>query len=287
MTTSRSNIDYPQGDHIRRLITDQHSAPRRDIRTFSLIPHGILMKKKAVHFSVYIPTKIYKTLRSLHLGYLTRTKRLDKFHRNLAGERNIETSFIAANLPEGGGAALDFGCGESVGGLIAARRGYDVSAIDLREMDLTFQHPNLSFCAKDIFDTNYTPGQFSLIINCSVIEHVGLSGRYGIKAFSGDLDLDAMKRLHRFLSPSGLMLITFPVGEDGLFPPLARVYGRKRIPRLFSGFDVTKEEYWLKDLNNKWVLTDKERALSEPSTLRSNTPYLNYYGLGCFCLKKQ
>jgi hypothetical protein len=41
---------------------------------------------------------------------------------NLRGDRDIEYSWILANLPSGPGKALDFGCGKSYLALVAARK---------------------------------------------------------------------------------------------------------------------------------------------------------------------
>ena len=44
---------------------------------------------------------------------------------NLEGDRDIEHSWVAANMTEGTGRALDFGCLDSWMGLLAARRGFE------------------------------------------------------------------------------------------------------------------------------------------------------------------
>ena len=69
---------------------------------------------------------------------------------------------------------LDFGCGEGWMGLIAARKGFKVTALDLQPIVWDYKHPNLNFVQGDIFKLNFAPNQFDLIINCSSIEHVGL-----------------------------------------------------------------------------------------------------------------
>jgi len=93
---------------------------------------------------------------------------------NLRGDRDIELSWVAANIPDGPGEALDFGCGEGWMGLIAARKGFKVTALDLQPIVWDYKHPNLNFVQGDIFKLNFAPNQFDLIINCSSIEHVGL-----------------------------------------------------------------------------------------------------------------
>jgi hypothetical protein len=46
-----------------------------------------------------------------------------------------------------------------------------------------------------------------------------------------------------------------------------------------KGFVVENEEYWVKDEQNMWVVSDKEEALARE-------PEEKLYGLGCFVLKK-
>lgn len=197
---------------------------------------------------------------------------------NMRGERDIEWSWIVANLPKGPGRALDFGCGESYLALIAARCGFKTTAIDLAPVHWFYTHPNLNFIQKDIFDLDFTPESFDLIINCSSIEHVGLVGRYGVKESHPNGDIEAMAEMKKLLKPEGRMLLTIPIGQDAVFPPLHRVYGKGRLPKLLDGYIIEKEEYWIKNDKNQWISAEKSKALS----LRPNQ---NFYGLGCFVLQ--
>lgn len=196
---------------------------------------------------------------------------------NLKGDRDIEYSWVAANMPEGPGMALDFGCGSSYLGLIAAQRGFKVAAIDLASVNWAYVHPNLTFLQKDIFDLNFLPSSLDLIINCSAIEHVGL-GRYGDHQNSNG-DIEAMNLLNSLLKSGGIMLLTIPVGKDRIFLPLHRVYGSDRLPLLLDGFLVEKKEYWVKDHKNYWVRVDEKVALN-------SQPKPPCYGIGCFVLSR-
>ena len=198
---------------------------------------------------------------------------------NLLGDRDIENSWVAANMPEGPGAALDFGCGPGWLGLLAARKGFVLTAIDLQPVVWYYQHPSLNFVQGDILKLPFSPGGFDLIINCSTVEHVGLSGRYGVKEDCSDGDMEAMALLRKLLKPHKRMLLTVPVGRDRIHPPLHRIYGGKRLPALLQGWDVIKKEYWIKDEANRWTQTEESLALEK-------APSDHCYGLGLFVLSQ-
>ena len=197
---------------------------------------------------------------------------------NLREDRNIEYSWVVANLPEGTERALDFGCGTSYLALTAAQRGAKTTAIDLTPIHWFYIHPNLNFIQKDIFDSGFAPETFDLIINCSTVEHIGIVGRYGIRKSHPGGDIEAMAEMRKLLKPEGKMLLTIPIGQDIIFPPLHRVYGKRRLPKLLDGYIVKKEEYWIKNDKNQWILTEKLKAFDL-------APNRNFYGLGCFILQ--
>jgi hypothetical protein len=88
------------------------------------------------------------------------------------------------------------------------------------------------------------------------------------------------------MKPSAIMLLTVPVGQDAVFAPLCRVYGKERLPRLLSGFVLEREMFWVKDAENRWVQCDEETALSFEASAGSWDPLRNVYALGCFVLRK-
>lgn len=198
---------------------------------------------------------------------------------NLEGDRYVEYSWIAANIPNGPGQALDFGCGFSWMGLLAARRGLQVTAIDLREIKWSYLYPGLEFKKGNLFYIINELPLMDLIICCSTIEHIGLLKRYGGEDIQNCTDLKAMKLLNKLLKPKSTMLLTLPVGRDSLFYPLHRVYGEERLPKLIDGWKIIKKEYWIKNKFNRWIVSEEGVALNiEPSQY--------YYGLGLFVLKK-
>lgn len=198
---------------------------------------------------------------------------------NLVGDRDIEWSWIAGQMPLGPGEALDFGSGGTHLGLIAAQREFNVIAVDLQSVRPPYLHPRLSFLRGDILYLPLPKDHFDLVINCSTVEHVGLAGRYGVTVEIPTGDLEAMARLRELMKPDGTMLLSIPVGCDAVFMPLHRVYGRERLPKLLSGFVIEKDAYWIKNSQNEWVLVDKHDALAWE-------PQERLYALGCFMLRR-
>jgi len=199
---------------------------------------------------------------------------------SLAGDRDIENSWVLAEIGHGPGEALDFGCGRNSLGLTVARRGYNVTVIDLEPVWWPYIMPNFHFIQGDLFKANFIPQSFDLIINCSTVEHIGLAGRYGITENREDGDLEAMSYLWNITKPNGTMILTIPVGQDAVFAPLHRVYGRERLPRLLERWEVKRKEYWAKDSQNRWILADESTALGWKSSSAC-------YGLGLFVLQRR
>jgi SAM-dependent methyltransferase len=242
------------------------------------------MKQLTLTVPIYLPSWLHVKLRALRDRFRpARTSDAPApvpAEIDLSGDRDIEWSWVAALLPAAGGEALDFGVGGSSTSLIAARHGYRVTALDLEPVSWPYVHPGLKFLRGDILKLDLPADHFDLVINCSAIEHVGLPGRYGVTEDRGEGDLAAMARLRAVMKPGGVMLLTVPIGKDVVCPPWHRVYGPERLPRLLSGFAVDRAEYWVKDRDNRWVITDEASALATEAHAR-------LYGLGCFVLARR
>jgi SAM-dependent methyltransferase len=216
------------------------------------------------------------------------TKRLVKASiPNLAGDRDVEWSWVAAHMPEGPGEAIDFGAGTGFLSVIAAQKHFNVTAVDLGAKKWFFSPPGIKYVQGDILTVPLPEKHFNLIINCSTVEHVGLAGRYTVTKDNENGDLEAMARLRILMKPGGTMLLTIPVGRDAVFRPQSRVYGAQRLPKLIEGYVLEKEEYWVKDGRNQWVAADKKTALDFKAMAGSWNPLKNVYALGCFVLKYQ
>jgi hypothetical protein len=118
------------------------------------------------------------------------------------------------------------------------------------------------------------------------VEHVGLSGRYGVTDPRPEGDLEAMKILVQAMKAGGIMLLTIPIGLDQVFTPLCRVYGNRRLPLLLAGYSIVKEKYWNKNNSNSWSSCSREEALQFHASAGSWDYLQNIYALGCFVLQK-
>ena len=113
-----------------------------------------------VNVTVGIPAWLYRPLR-----YIKRRVLPPPPIPNLVGDRAVEWSWIASQLPAGPGSALDFGPGGSYLGLIAALRGFTVTAIDLEPVQWPYLHDQLQFVQGDILHVDLPEHHFDLVIN--------------------------------------------------------------------------------------------------------------------------
>jgi SAM-dependent methyltransferase len=200
---------------------------------------------------------------------------------NLAGDREIEWSWILSRLGNGPGKALDLGPGESLFlSTTVAQRGYDVVALDRVRYPYPFVHPDIVLKQGDILTYSLEPSSLDLIICCSTVEHVGLTGRYQTSVAVPDGDIIAMQKLNQAIKAGGYMLFTVPVGLDAIFSPFHRVYGENRLPLLLKGWRALEECYWVKESDNQWSRVLRKQALVKPASQY-------HYGLGCFVLQKE
>jgi len=234
---------------------------------------------------MYVPQWLFPAARRLYRRIAPQRKRPG---RSLAGDREVEFSFIAANLPPGPGKALDFGSGPAVLSLEAAERGYEVTALDMisYEEEIFWRHPAVKFVIGDVLSINLPLSSFDVVMNCSAVEHVGLAGQYAVEEERSCGDLEAMQAMRQILKPDGLMLLTVPCGRDSVFRPFFRVYGEQRLPCLLKGFRVEKQEFWVKDDADRWVLRGPDEALAYTASADPLQPFYNSYALGCFVLRR-
>jgi hypothetical protein len=130
----------------------------------------------------------------------------------------------------------------------------------------------------DLLGHDFGGRRFDTVINCSTVEHVGLPGRYGSPDIP-DGDLQAMSRLRELMNgPLSRMILTIPVGRDGVFAPAHRVYGDRRFAQLITGYSVIREVYYAKMLpDRRWKETTRQAAFAVQGSR-------SFYALGLFVL---
>jgi SAM-dependent methyltransferase len=237
-----------------------------------------------VSMPLYLPAWLHGALKRAKHAMISSSARGNGI--NLSGDRDVEWTFIGSRLPSGPGEALDFGCASGYLSLLAARKGFRVTAVDLLDQSFSWLEPNVRFLRGDVMQIGLPRNHFDLIINCSSVEHVGLPGRYDISQGDADGDLQVMRRFLELLKPNGTLLATVPCGRDVVAASWHRVYGVERLPRLMQGYTIAKQEFWIKDNQNLWVKTNRQAALDFVPTVHPTSPHLCTYALGCFVLTK-
>ena len=198
--------------------------------------------------------------------------------RTLAGDRDVEWAWCFGHLPAEPTRVMDFGAGNGFLSLGAAFRGHEVVSVDLEPQSFAFEEPRIEYRRGNLLEMDLGSERFGHIINCSSIEHVGLAGRYGSPDVP-DGDLEAMRKMEALLTPGGTMSFVAPVGRDAVFPPLHRVYGEERLPRLLGELEIVEEEYRAKVHGDSWHPVDRATALAE-----EGSP--SYYAIGLFFLRR-
>jgi len=195
----------------------------------------------------------------------------------LVGERDIEWAWSLARLSPTPGRVLDFGAGNGLLSLAAAFRRHDVVAVDLEPSQFLFRGSAIEYRRGDFNEMLFEPESFDQIINCSSIEHAGISGRYGSPE-DEDGDLRAMDKMASLLRPGGSMILSIPVGLDAVYRPWHRVYGESRLPELLRSYSTRDEQYWAKLDVDLWEPVERDRALSQ-----EGSP--SYYALGLYVVE--
>ncbi|MGH7870244.1 MAG: class I SAM-dependent methyltransferase, partial [Candidatus Dormibacteraceae bacterium] len=136
---------------------------------------------------------------------------------DLRGEKLIDWGFICSNLPPGPKRALEIGPGESPIIPAMLSLGYDVTAVDAWATPTSIIE-GFRFVHSDFNKLSWDHQRFEVIVLCSVVEHIGLVGRYNSKE-DPDGDLKVMQCVHDLLEPSGRVFLTIPVGCDVVHKP--------------------------------------------------------------------
>lgn len=210
------------------------------------------------------------------MGLRNRLRGMPPAGFDVEGEKVLDWGWCLAHLPQTPKQRiLDVGCVQAPITPAVVALGHEVIGVDTDR--LNYSLPNLTFIQADFMEADLGDVQFDAIVLCSVVEHIGLTGRYGQRDIP-DGDLHAMRKVASLLKPEGRLILTIPVGRDLVFRPWHRIYGAERLPRLLQGFTIVREQYLRKPPKDIWHKTTKAEALQVDRAGIS-------YALGQFVLK--
>jgi len=173
----------------------------------------------------------------------------------VAEGRIIEYAFVIqklSQLPKG--KLLDVGCTARLNHIPATMTalGWEVWGLDLREFK--FRHPNFNFVSEDITNTTFKDGFFDAICAISTLEHLGLSGRYGVTEEDLNKDTKAIREISRILRPGGTLVCTMPFARKArVIKPLQKVYDKTNLEDLFVNWVVNDMIYYELGNDGYWV----------------------------------
>lgn len=200
---------------------------------------------------IYYPSTLSWWQEFLRLATARTCSSLLKMQRHICGgtrlinERIVEYAQVLRWMPSSG-VVLDVGCVSSRFPLQLASLGYRVYGIDVRPYPIA--SPGFEFHRADIFGWS-PPVRFDVITAISTIEHFG-GGRYG--DVSGlHLDQVLVQRLHGWLQPGGLLLVSVPFGRAG-HTPVHQVYDSKGLETVFAGFRTLDSRFFRRD-GSRWM----------------------------------
>jgi len=175
--------------------------------------------------------------------------------------RMIEYSFVIGKLASlVKGKVLDVGCVARLNFLPAtlASIGWEVYGIDVRQFK--FRFPNFHFVLGDITRTDFPDSFFDAVYAVSTLEHIGLSGRYGIGNYDPEGDAKAVGEIRRILRGGGRLLVTLPCGKEKRQTTLNRVYTQDGLKELFSNWEIKDKVFYTQDNEGFWIPVVEEEA---------------------------
>lgn len=196
-------------------------------------------------------------------------------------DRTLEWPWVlkAAKEMENKGLVLDVGSSNTPLPLDLENLGFDVKALDINASK-TIIGKNINVIASDIRNIPLPDNSLDLITCVSVLEHIGVKGRYGTKENDSDGDMKAMCEMSRLLKPGGCLLITIPYGSRDVLP-VNKCYNRERTNRLFKGLKKTNVEFFIYAKGQGWTKS------TEADAEKVNWYLSPWYSIGCFKLVKQ
>lgn len=176
---------------------------------------------------------------------------------DLAGEKYPDWGWCLGKLTEHKNEEiLDIGCSYSPISMSAIGFGNKVWGMDVAPVN--YVHPDFYFINADFLEYDFGVKKFDCIVMCSVVEHIGLTGRYGQKEILNG-DILTMQKIKTLLKDGAHLIISIPVGLDLVYKPFHRIYGKKTLPTLFSGYKIFEEDFWVKQGEN-WMQSSWQEA---------------------------
>ncbi len=192
------------------------------------------------------------------LGLRNRLRGLPPAGFDLDGEKVLDWGWCLANLSiKSSMRVLDIGCAQAP--IIPAAIALGHEAIGVDTAPLNYALPGLTFYHADFMAVDFGSAQFDAIVLCSVVEHIGLAGRYAQRD-QPDGDLQAMRKVATLLKSDGVLILTIPVGRDIIFSPWHRIYGVDRLKQLLQGYSIRREQYLIKKPNGVWHQVERRAA---------------------------
>lgn len=170
-------------------------------------------------------------------------------------ERMLEIPFVIAAISQHLGPnseILDVGSAESLISLYLAGAGYSVTSLDLRPYPIA--HPNLRPISVPLQEWKGPERPFDGIVCLSSIEHFGL-GAYGEENREDDLDVKAMRMLHRMTREGGVLVFTAPYGAAAV-SSTQRAYDQSSLEQLLHGWELVSESFGIYE-DGVWTLSDQ------------------------------
>jgi len=150
---------------------------------------------------------------------------------------------------------LDVGGSESRVAKTLAELGFDVTVIDINDVD----HGSAKFVRENILEYEFPEEEFDVVVAISTIEHIGLPA-YGQKLIDSDGDVKTMDKIYRWLKSGGVAIVTLPYGKPHHPPQFERVYNEKTLKEriITDKWNVASILYACKD--GRWNICSELEA---------------------------